>query len=237
MSNFTTAERAALSKVLAGLNELLSLPVEPTRAPKASPADTVTAQILEPIAVIGRANGLLTAASGKEIRTLTGIAVNGNTKVEDAARALAKAKVPHTVTVADAATAMAEVRAAKATAPKAEPAKAPKAAKAAKTPKGEKLSPEQRKAVNATLAEKLRSKGVAPTGQAWAAAKAGERSGKVLRELNRVDGVTLKAAETPATPKAAVVAALSEDKLAKAERLVQGGFTREAALEIVAKLV
>lgn len=106
---------------------------------------------------------------------------------------------------------------------KSAPAKASKKASAGKkASKAEREAQKEayllRKAGNRAAAAWLRENGIVPSGQAWAAAKNGERSVAHLRSLNALDGLTLASTKatkaSPATepetvPLSAIVAQVS----------------------------
>ncbi len=259
------------------VDETPAAPVAPSKAERKAAkkarkaARTTPATDATPVVVAWRSNGLLTAASAKAIREQVAeygydLAINGNSRATEVLAELKSLGIPAVTEQPeqDAATVMAELRSRRVQPePKAE---APKAGKKAKAPKAQKadkpltqreqdaangVSPEQRKAVNTAMAEHLRSMGVVPTGQAWAAAKAGERDAAALKALNAADGITGKATtkatapakapkKAPKAPKAqpeagALVAALSvEDRVAL---LVEAGFTALEAATLVAERV
>lgn len=232
MSKLNTTQIAALRNVVTLLLSLVNdEPAAPIEAPKAAKAKKakaadVVAPQLEPVTVVSRPNGLLTAVSAKAIRaalagtSMAGTNVNGNTSVATATTVLTTAGVPFTVVAAavSAADAMVPVRAAKATAPKAETA-----------PVTVKATPAQAKAVNKQLAALAREHGVTPTGSAWAELKNGERSWKKLRKLNAAEGIE---APKASTPKVAIVAEIGmTERAAKVQKLVDAGFTHEEALQ------
>lgn len=234
MSKLNTTQIAALRNVVTLLLSLVNdEPAAPIEAPKAAKAKKakaadVVAPQLEPVTVVSRPNGLLTAVSAKAIRaalagtSMAGTNVNGNTSVATATTVLTTAGVPFTVVAAavSAADAMVPVRAAKATAPKAETVTAPVTVKA---------TPAQAKAVNKQLAALAREHGVTPTGSAWAELKNGERSWKKLRKLNAAEGIE---APKASTPKVAIVAEIGmTERAAKVQKLVDAGFTHEEALQ------